>query len=98
VTNSRQIHPFGEEEVPFKTRKSLEGIKICSWVPTGFETKIDCAGEDQQQVTARVVESQEPTVVTQSPSGKDLSTEAENSRLEAATYQRLVRMYVYMYV
>jgi hypothetical protein len=28
----------------FKTRKSLERIKILSWVPTGPETKNNCAG------------------------------------------------------
>jgi hypothetical protein len=35
----------------FKTRKVLEGIKLWSWVQTGTETKIDSAGEGQQQFT-----------------------------------------------
>jgi hypothetical protein len=31
----------------FETREVLERKNIWSWVPTGHETKIDCAGEDQ---------------------------------------------------
>jgi hypothetical protein len=33
------------------TRKCLEGAKIWSWVPTGPETKNDCASEDGEQFT-----------------------------------------------
>jgi hypothetical protein len=32
----------------FKTHKNLER-KIWQWVPTGLETKNDCASEGQQQ-------------------------------------------------
>jgi hypothetical protein len=35
----------------FKTRKILETTEVWPWVPTGHETKIDCAGENQQQFT-----------------------------------------------
>jgi hypothetical protein len=31
--------------------KVLEKAKVSSWVSPGLETKIDCAGENQQQFT-----------------------------------------------
>jgi hypothetical protein len=37
----------------FKKCRSLEGTKIWSWVPTGPETKTECAGQGQQQLTAQ---------------------------------------------
>jgi hypothetical protein len=30
----------------------LERTKIWSWIPTGPETKNDCAGEGQEEITA----------------------------------------------
>jgi hypothetical protein len=51
VTSSSQTPPLVEEEAHLKTRKSVETTKIRSRVPTGSNTKNDCAGEDQQQFT-----------------------------------------------
>jgi hypothetical protein len=51
--SERQTPPLVEEEAPFKnTKVILERIQIWSWVPTGPETKNDCAGEGQQHITA----------------------------------------------
>jgi hypothetical protein len=44
--------PLVETETPFpKTETVLQRTKIWSWLPTGPETKNDCAGEGQQQLT-----------------------------------------------
>jgi hypothetical protein len=48
VTSSRQTPPLVKEKAPFRN-KSLQGTKIWSWVPTGLDTKDDCAGDGQQQ-------------------------------------------------
>jgi hypothetical protein len=52
VTSRNQTLSLIEEETPFQnTWIVLERIKIWSWVPTRPETKVDCAGEDQQKFT-----------------------------------------------
>jgi hypothetical protein len=53
VVAERPTPSIFQEEAPFKnTRMVLEITKIWSRVPTGPETKNDCAGEGQQQITA----------------------------------------------
>jgi hypothetical protein len=50
--SERQIIPLVEKETPFQnTKMVLERTKIKPRVPTGLETKNDCAGDDQQQFT-----------------------------------------------
>jgi hypothetical protein len=52
VTSSSQIPPLVEKETPFQNTKSLGNKqKIRSCVPTGAETKTDCADEGRQQFT-----------------------------------------------
>jgi hypothetical protein len=50
VTSTRQTLPLVEEEAPFQKTQSLQK-KIWLWGLTGHETKIDFAGDDQQQFT-----------------------------------------------
>jgi hypothetical protein len=51
--SGRSIPLFSEQEAPCpNTQMTLEWIQICSWIPTGPETKNNCAGEGQQQFTA----------------------------------------------
>jgi hypothetical protein len=40
--------PLIKEKPRFKDVKGLERTKIWSWVPNGFENKINCAGENQE--------------------------------------------------
>jgi hypothetical protein len=50
VASTQKDEPllFIEEGTPFPdTLKVFERTKVCSWVPTGFDTKNDCAGEYQ---------------------------------------------------
>jgi hypothetical protein len=68
----------------FKTCKSLKWTKIWHWVLTEPETKNDCAGEGQQQFTGvdsqlRVGSRGCELVMGESPAGKDVSMEAEES-------------------
>jgi hypothetical protein len=48
VTSSSQTPPLIEEGALFQNTQKLERTKLWSWVPTGPETKNDCAGQDQQ--------------------------------------------------
>jgi hypothetical protein len=41
-----------EEETVLQNTLSVHGTKIWSWVPMGPETKNDCTGEGQKQITA----------------------------------------------
>jgi hypothetical protein len=49
VASSSQTPLLREEKPRFKTRKSHGLNKLPSWVPKRTETKVDCAGEGQQQ-------------------------------------------------
>jgi hypothetical protein len=49
TSSSNQTPSLAEEEAP---QVVLERTKVWSWVPTGPETKNDCAAESQQQITA----------------------------------------------
>jgi hypothetical protein len=51
VTSSIRPLLSSKRRPHFKTRKYMQRTKILSWVPTGPDTKYDCAGEDQQQFT-----------------------------------------------
>jgi hypothetical protein len=56
VTSSSQTPPLVEEEAPFQNmQKVLERIKIWTLVPTGPETKIDCAGEANSNLPAQPI-------------------------------------------
>jgi hypothetical protein len=51
----RSLLLLHRKEDPFsKLKEVLERTKIWSWVPTGPETKIDCAGENQHHFTRKV--------------------------------------------
>jgi hypothetical protein len=50
ISSSETPHLFGKG-AHIKTCKSLGRTKIWSWVPTGTETKNDCADQVQQQFT-----------------------------------------------
>jgi hypothetical protein len=51
-TLALSLTPLVEEETRFTNTETVtERTQIRSWIPTGLETKNDCAGEDQQQIT-----------------------------------------------
>jgi hypothetical protein len=56
MASNGQTPPLSKRRPHFKTRKSLERTKIWSWVPTGPDTKHDCAGEASSNLLDWTVE------------------------------------------
>jgi hypothetical protein len=102
VTRSSETPPLGEHEPNFQTHKILRRIKIWSWVPTGSETKNDCAGEDQQQFSGlnwHVASYRYELVVRWKTAGDEARTRGEESTLlRTVTRQRLVRTWKFLCV
>jgi hypothetical protein len=74
--------------------QSSETVKLVM-SPVGPRTKNNCAGEVQQQFSSQsvdLVSFHHKLAVRQSPAGKDVNTEDEESALLGAVrYQRLVK-------
>jgi hypothetical protein len=77
------LRPLKSE--PVSENEVLDRTRTLSWLPTGTQSKIYRAGEDNSHLPERPM-----LVVSLSPCSKDVSTESEEPPLLATLMQRRV--------